>query len=810
MKRFLALFFTIILIVSIFKVGILPLSAEQSGEYIYTISDSKALITGYTGAGGAITIPSTLGGYPVTSIENSAFLRCLLTNVVIPIGVINIGYRAFCASTKLESVSIPDSVTSIGESAFAECTSLTQINVDYNNVSYLSQDGVLFDKAKTLFIQFPSGKSGEYAIPSTVTSIHNLTFAYCNSLTSITIPKSVSIIDSNAFMNCSKLIQINVEDNNQSYSSQDGVLFDKTKTSLIRFPGDKLGSYVIPESVTMIEDCSFYSCKGLTSVIMPNNVTIIGKQAFNYCIGLTSVTIGTSVTSINSNAFNGCINLTNVNIPDSVTNIGNGAFYYCIMLNNITIPNNVTQIGLVGFYGCSKFTSVTIPSSVSSIGKLAFGNCSMLTQIIVDDDNLSYTCQDSVLFNKTKTTLIEYLDIKTGSYIIPNSVTCIDDYAFCEAAQITSLTIPNSVTLIGNYAVSQCTGLKSITIPNSVTRIGSSTFENCSQLTDAYFLGDAPMMGYMVFKGSATSFKVSYVNGKIGYTNPWHNYQTTIFTPSTAPFITTSQYSILPTSNDITVTASTDKGTLNSTSHTFTANGSFDFIATDDSGNITTKTVTITNIYKTPPVVTSIQSGIEGSQITGNVPEGSLDYQYIPTVTISIPTTTTIIKSSDLIAQDSGEVSFYTTSDFSSANKVSNNGITINGNSIILYTKIISSDNATAKYYKVIFNVVNPAKKYAISNTNFTPVGSNFLATVTIDRGQAPTLPNPKLLLIYTLSDGETQVFLSQNALVGANEVVVGAGVLNVMAVLVNGNVDWSAGSPITKSGFITILVPAR
>jgi len=212
----------------------------------------------------------------------------------------------------------------------------------------------------------------------------------------------------------------------------------------------------------------------------------------------------------------------------------------------------------------------------------------------------------------------------------------------------------------------------------------------------------------------------------------------------------------------------------------------------------------------TARTTTSIQTTISGAQIVGNIPNGSSDYLYIPTITISVPTTTTVIKPTDLIAQNSGVVSFYTTSDFSEVNKVSNNGISINSNTLDLYTKIVSSDNSETKFYKIVFNVVNPTKKYAISKTNFIQVGSNFIATVTIDRGQAATLANPKLLLTYTLADGETQVFLTQNALIGANDIVVGAGILSVSAVLIDGNVDWKAGNPITKSAFVNIIVPVQ
>ena len=267
-------------------------------------------------------------------------------------------------------------------------------------------------------------------------------------------------IGSSAFWNSTGLTSINVAEDNLNYASIDGVLYSKDKKTLITCPEGKTGSFIIPNSVTSIEDYAFWDCKSLTSITIPNSVINIGKYAFSGCIGLTSITIPNSVTSIEDLAFDGCKGLTSVTIGNSVTSIGHRAFYCCGVL-----------------------TSVTIPNSVTSIGDEAFESCRGLTSINVTEDNLNYASIDGVLYSKDKNTLITCPQGKTGSVTIPNSVTIIGEDAFSRCEGLTSITIPNSVTSIGNYAFNDCTGLTSVTIPSSVTSIGNGVFGNCYRLT---------------------------------------------------------------------------------------------------------------------------------------------------------------------------------------------------------------------------------------------------------------------------------------------------------------------------------------
>ena len=238
-----------------------------------------------------------------------------------------------------------------------------------------------------------------------------------------------------------------------------------------------LTSITLPNSVTSIGDIAFRGCTGLTSITLPNSVTSIGVSAFNDCTGLTSINLPNSVTSIGDYTFSGCTGLTSITIPNSVTSIGRDAFNGCTGLASITLPNSVTSIGSYAFYHCKGLTSITIPNSVTSIGNYAFWDCTGLINFEVDENNSQFSSVDGVLFNKEKTELLEFpKGRKESEYILPNSVTSIGAFAFCDCTGLTSITLPNSVTSIGHSAFNGCTGLTSITLPNSITSIDSSAF----------------------------------------------------------------------------------------------------------------------------------------------------------------------------------------------------------------------------------------------------------------------------------------------------------------------------------------------
>jgi hypothetical protein len=549
---------------------LLALPAAAHAQFTYTTNNGAVTITGYTGPGGEVVIPDFTNGYPVTGIGTNAFYgrgltkvtigtnvtsigdmafgECSLTNLTIGNSVASIGNGAFLWNNSLRSVTIPDSVTNIGNSAFYICGSLTNVTlgngvlsigsrafgciswlgcsikfpnslvsigdevfyhtglcgysvtipdsvthigsspfadaccppailVGAGNRFYSSVDGVLFNKSQTTLVQYPFGKILDtYTIPSSVTNIAKGAFiaAFVTNLVignsvisigdeaihgvsrSVTIGNGVTSIGSNAFVHCAPLA-ITVDPSNPAYSSLDGVLFNKSRTTLLSYPGGKAGGYTIPDSVTNIEPAAFYYRLALTSIIMGDSVTRIGSNAFYHCTSLTNVTMGDGVTSIGDQAFQSCNNLTSVRIGDGVRSIGNSAFYSCANLTSVTIGDSVTSIGDEAFYQCTKLTSVTIPDSVTSIGDDAFSQCTSLT----------------------------------------------------------SVTIPDSVTSIGGYTFRNCTSLTNVIIGSGVTSIGDRAFLNCPSLAGVYFRGNAPTVGGAPFSGATAT--VYYLPGTTGW-----------------------------------------------------------------------------------------------------------------------------------------------------------------------------------------------------------------------------------------------------------------------------------------------------
>lgn len=481
----------------------------------------------------SVTIPTSL-----TSISQLSFSGCkALTSVTIPVSVTSIDYGAFAGCTRLRDVYYAGSQSRWDEIEIADNNEpLLSAALHLNSGNFidsgkcgddltwtLTKDGTLTISGTGGMYDYSWGSEqpwfaadiriwsivimpgvtriGDHAfhfiggatsatIPDTVTSIGDYAFYACSYLSSVTIPKSVASIGEGVFSFCSGLNNIFVDEENQKYTSVDGVLFNKGKTALIAYPGGRTDAvYSIPDGVTRIENFAFFDCNGLTSVMIPEGVTSIGNSAFRYCSSLTSVVI-----------------------PEGVTEIEGGTFADCSALTSITIPGGVTSIGSLAF-GSSGLTSITIPANVTRITFGAFSGCASLNGIFVNDGNENYTSADGVLFSKDYTTLCTYPAGKENTvYKIPDGVTSIGDYAFNGCDALTSVTIPDSVTSIDSFAFTDCSGLASIvipegvksiefcvfsgcsslasiTIPESVTEINTNAFDMCDQLKDVYYLG---------------------------------------------------------------------------------------------------------------------------------------------------------------------------------------------------------------------------------------------------------------------------------------------------------------------------------
>ncbi len=492
----------------------LPVAARA--QFTFTTNNGAIIITGYAGPGGDVTIPDWTNGYPVTGIGDWAFLfGTSLTNVTIPDNVTNLGDYAFyyCANltnvtlpnnanrigngafydcTSLPGVSIPDGVTELGDAAFAWCGSLTSVAFG-NGVTRIGNEA--FDSCSSLTsLTIPGsvthigdeafawcGGLTNVTIGNSVTNLGDYAFAGC-ALTSVTIPESVARIGVQAFGDCTSLAAITVDTNNSTYSSVDGVLLDKGRTTLLEYPAGVEGSYTIPNTVTNLADYAFAGC-ALTSAAIPNSVTRIGSAAF----------AGTSLTSV-------------------------------------TIPNSITRIGADAFAWCYSLTNATIGTGVNSIGSEAFHGCSSLVAITVDSSNAAYCSVDGVLYDKGTNVLIACPEGKVGSLTIPDSVTGIGSNALRSCRSLTNVTIGNRVTNIAMDAFSSGSSLTSVTIGDSVTNLGYYAFYYCTSLLSVYFEGDAPGVGYSPFMGD-NSATVYYLPGTAGWTNTFAGRPAVLWNP---------------------------------------------------------------------------------------------------------------------------------------------------------------------------------------------------------------------------------------------------------------------------------------
>ena len=340
-----------------------------------------------------------------------------------------------------------------------------------------------------------TGEGGDVVIPDGVTGIR-YAFTNCTSLTSVSIPKSVTYIGDGAFLGCSNLASVDIPESVTYIGSS---AFGGTKwleknqlliANHILFDANPelcQGELTIPEDVTYIGDGAFYGCTNLSTVTIPEGVISIGMSAFKGCTSLANISIPKGVTEIGNNAFYDCTNLNAVTIPEGVTYIGNNAFYGCTSLTSIYIPDSVDQIWEFAFGNCTNLSSINIPKNITLISDGIFYGCTNLANISIPDNlNLDFVgfdvCHGTKWLKEHQFFILNHTIYGAdptsciGNLTIPNGVTSIESSAFEGCDSLTGIAFPEGLSSIGPEAFQGCSSLDSITIPKSVSSIGEKAF----------------------------------------------------------------------------------------------------------------------------------------------------------------------------------------------------------------------------------------------------------------------------------------------------------------------------------------------
>ena len=475
-----------------------------------------------------------LSGYensPEGILDIPGLIRVKVTTENITVPVTMIDEQAFIDREKITQVNIPSTIESIGNLAFNGCISLTSFNVNSKNANFCSENGILFNKAKTTLLQYPSAKADtDYSIPDGVTKIEDWAFYDCNKLTVMTIPSSVATIGeyalnfctgltelfvhaktpptvgTNAFINVNLAIPVYVPAASLDAYKAANIWkeFTKLQALVTEFTVNNL-KYKVTDYIADEVELTGYATKPTGKLDIPASVTYgsktysvtsIVEQAFDGCSAITEVTIPASVTSVGSGVFNGCSSLTQATIGDGLTEISTFMFTNCSALKKLVIGKGVTKIESLAFANCSNLKEITVlasnPPSVAS--DRTFENVSRDIPVYVPLEALSAYKAASVWkgFTNLQPISTEFTVDKLKydvTDLVANTVEITSGYgdgALNIPATVTYAGTKYKVTSIGAEAFFDCS-FTSVTIPDGVTIIKYSAFQNCTELTEVTF-----------------------------------------------------------------------------------------------------------------------------------------------------------------------------------------------------------------------------------------------------------------------------------------------------------------------------------
>ena len=468
------------------SVKYLDQSSYSNGNdtYYYTIdTDGNAIIVGCTTTSVNITLPVTLGGYPVIAVGYRGMADCTtLTSVTIPNNIVRLDLYAFAGCSGITTATIPATCQYVGDYAFTDCTSLTTV-VIAEGVTYLGD--YCFRDCTSLT---------EIVVPDSCEYLGKYAFYNCTALESATIGITVPAIYEYTFYNCENLatvvIGISVEQIG-NYAFYNTALTRVTTPYTLRFIGDyAFAESELIERVTLrsgflsIGDGAFMNDAALTTINFPSTMTDIGAYAFYGCSSLASVTIPELVERIEDYTFAYCTNLSQANVNGTITYIGDSAFYRDA-LTAFTFTEGLTEIGRDAF-AYNALTAIELPDTLETIGEQAFNECSAL-QAVSMPDSVTYVGAYAFSANAADLTITvryntgkiaDYMLFNTDMYavIMEDGITEIGDYAFALNRELANITFPSTLQTIGDYAFYDNRAYSELTLPNAVISIGEYAF----------------------------------------------------------------------------------------------------------------------------------------------------------------------------------------------------------------------------------------------------------------------------------------------------------------------------------------------
>ena len=448
----------------------------------------------------------------------------------------------YCPRAKKGTVTIPDEVVTINSYAFSGCDNIKTLNFGLNinsfseyeigmnmanleavnvaaaNTKYSSKDGVIYNKTKTHLYIYPNAKQGAYTMPDTLQSIYYYAFQNARGITEINVPDTTQYLyPNNSFINNPALKAINVDENNQWYTSVNGILYSKDKTRLYAVPDAYVGDVAIPDTVTHIDgNYTFNNCTGIKKLTIPA-ATGLGDSIFDGVKSITEIAIAEGNAKYAS--VNGCM----MNLEKD--------YVYAIPKSaaTVTIPDNIVAQGRIrdaALCNCPNLVTLNLSKNFNDFScYYKFDNCPKLKAVNVPADNPNYKTVDGVLYNKNVTRIVFVPGAKTGAFTVPETVNEVYDRAFKDAKQLTSVTFPKNFlsTFDMAYTFENCEKLTALnfadtnkdyktangivykkdmtelyfvpngktgsyTIPSTVTNIQNNrAFKNCSKITEIVF-----------------------------------------------------------------------------------------------------------------------------------------------------------------------------------------------------------------------------------------------------------------------------------------------------------------------------------